>query len=118
MVWVPAVHVGVRDEEEVVAVRLAGVGRVAVAAAADSVQVPAVRAGGRAELETAVDESLDIMDTFPLLKEEVGRLAKEEIGRGETTTVDLLVKHVEAQEAFCQIIPKTKTQKRPKIAGP
>ena len=54
MVWVPAVHVGVRDEEEVVAVRLAGVGRVAVAAAADSVQVPAVRAGGGTELETAV----------------------------------------------------------------
>ena len=54
LLWVPAVHIGVRDEQEVVAVRLAGVGRVAVAAAANTVQVPAVRAGGRAQLEAAV----------------------------------------------------------------
>ena len=54
LVGVPAVHVGVRDQNEVVPVRLAGVGRVAVTAAADTVQVPAVRAGGRAELQTAV----------------------------------------------------------------
>ena len=51
---VPAIHVGVRDQYEVVPVRLAGVGRVAVTAAAHTVQVPAVRAGGRAELETTV----------------------------------------------------------------
>ena len=54
LVRVPAVHIGVRDEKEVVAVRLAGVGRVAVTAAANTVQVPAVRAAGRAELEAAV----------------------------------------------------------------
>ena len=54
LIRVPAVHVGVRDEDEVVAVRLAGVGRVAVTAAANTVQVPAVRAAGRAELEAAV----------------------------------------------------------------
>ena len=51
---VPPVHVGVGDQDEVVAVRLAGVGRVAVTAAAHTVQVPAVRACGRAELETTV----------------------------------------------------------------
>ena len=54
MVWVPAVHVGVRDENEVVPVSLAGVGCVAVTAAANTVEVPAVRAGGGAQLETAV----------------------------------------------------------------
>ena len=54
LVRVPAVHVGVRDEKEVVPVSLTGVGRVAVTAAANTVQVPAVWAGGGAQLETAV----------------------------------------------------------------
>lgn len=43
---VPAIHVGVRDQYEVVPVRLAGVGRVAVTAAAHTVEVPAVRGLG------------------------------------------------------------------------
>ena len=54
LVWVPAVHVGVRDENEVVPVSLAGVGCVAVTAAANTVQVPPVWAGGGAQLEAAV----------------------------------------------------------------
>ena len=48
---VPAVHVGVWDEDEVVAVRLAGVGRVTVTAAPHAVQVPAVRRLGRVQPE-------------------------------------------------------------------
>ena len=46
---VPPVHVGVRDEDEVVAVCLAGVGGVAVTAAAHTVQVPAVGGLGGAQ---------------------------------------------------------------------
>ena len=57
----------------------------------------------KAELETAVEESLEVVDGFMALQREVGNLARLEIFRGESATVDLLMKHIEAQQAFMNI---------------
>ena len=55
------------------------------------------------ELEKVVQESLDVVDGFPPLKREVESLAREQIKRGKAETVDLLVKHVKAEQAFMNL---------------
>ena len=56
-----------------------------------------------AELEKVVEESLDVVEGYPPLKAEVDRLAREQIRKGKEATVDLLIKHVEAEKAFMNV---------------
>ena len=54
----------------------------------------------RTELEQVVEESLEVVSRYPKLREELGRLAREQVIKGETATVAHLETHVKAQKAF------------------